>query len=740
MAPIACREPECDTLTGEGIISVVSYWPTSQRTYWHNAPICLGENPAETYKHFDLCYSFKVLCRAEYGSTWQLHLAAKNYMRNYTAGQNQNQQITYERALQNLMVLMFSHYINHLESTRALEGHQMLMPHERLMVAVTLGHFHHWQRRVELEDWDKPNWVKVPTVSAGDFRHKYSPTLVLLGNTQHLTYTHPKLLGQCYDNVNHQGWLIGDLPARGKPPTKEQTQKIYNQEYKEVVAQIENTLDLSDESLSYPMVPTSLCNPEIILLLRLFREQWGLPEPPPSHMSEPWEFNIDGVQGLLDLSWSQWAPQVQLNDIDKDPRYSQYLYQEANEYKEDKEDMEVDEWAPGKAGGTCMAAPTGTWHPYHHPEATYSYSMADQTLGSPRSIHTDTDIAMEMGGLGMSSGRSETHRVMPRMEAPQKQTRMLSALDLVSSITKGMTAAATEILERFACPPLVDDVADAAIWECFQQQRAAASQSTPPGTEASSWISAFDWLGHWAQTPQKEDQWVPRLEMTPRKVERGHQSSRMTGQEPPCSTSQKRHSQSQPRDEVDSKKDRTEGDGRSSKVQVGIDWSNTGIQKPVPKLDPRHLSFKPDPSGASSNQQPWVKSLYPRDPKNRVALVVLHPDPKNHPRDRAERPAVRPLGLLIQRSWNSKRSLITGLWPGSTIWTRKDMWKRFTPSNISIGTQRASHLKLSRLLTGAANVLMSDFIIPYPHFPITYSMNLPGLDRVVDKSLPNPTT
>ena len=260
-------------------------------------------------------------------------------MHNYTAGLHQNQLITYKRALQNLMVLMFSHYINHLESSGALEGHRTLMAHECLMVAATLGHFHHWQRWVEPEDRDKPDWEKVPTVSAGDFRHKYSPALVLLGNTEHPTYAHPKLLGQCYDNVYHQGRLIGDLPTQGKLPMKEQTQKIYNQEYEEVVAWIKNTLDLSDESPSYPMVPTSLRNLEIVLLPRLFREQRGLPEPPPSCMPEPWEFNIDGTRALLDLSWSQWAPQVQLDDIDKDPRYSQYPYQEANEYEEDEEDM-----------------------------------------------------------------------------------------------------------------------------------------------------------------------------------------------------------------------------------------------------------------------------------------------------------------------------------------------------------------------------------------------------------------
>ena len=167
---------------------------------------------------------------------------------------------------------MFSHYINHLENTGALEGHWTLMVHECLTVASALGRFHQWQRRVELEDHDKLDWERVPVVSTGDFRHKYSPTLVLLGSAQHLIYTHPKLLGWCYDNVYHQGQLIGDLPARGKPPTKEQTQKIYNQKYEEVVAWIENTLDLSDESLTYPMVPTSLLNPDIVLPPRLYWE------------------------------------------------------------------------------------------------------------------------------------------------------------------------------------------------------------------------------------------------------------------------------------------------------------------------------------------------------------------------------------------------------------------------------------------------------------------------------------
>ena len=62
---------------------LILYWSVSQKTNWHDASICLGENPTEAYNRFDLCYSFKLLCCAEYGGTRQLHFTAKNYMRNY---------------------------------------------------------------------------------------------------------------------------------------------------------------------------------------------------------------------------------------------------------------------------------------------------------------------------------------------------------------------------------------------------------------------------------------------------------------------------------------------------------------------------------------------------------------------------------------------------------------------------------------------------------------------------------
>ena len=98
--------------------------------------------------------------------------------------------------------------------------------------------------------------------------------------------------------------------------------------------------------------------------------------------------------------------------------------------------------------------------------------------------------------------------------------------------------------------------------------------------------------------------------MTPRKVDRGWQPNKE--QESQWAVSQKRQSQSRPRDEADPKKGRTEGKGKSGKIQVGIDWMTTGIWKPVSKPDSRPPSSKPNVSGASGDQLPRMKSTVAR--------------------------------------------------------------------------------------------------------------------------------
>ena len=186
---------------------------------------------------------------------------------------------------------------------------------------------------------------------------------------------------------------------------------------------------------------------------------------------------MDGVRGLIDLDWSQHTPIFHPDDIDRDPRFTQYPFQEGDDLDDDdEEEMEVESRPLGRAGDASMAPPTNTRRIYQHLPATYSFESA-QTPGSPQSTHTDTDTAMEMGGLSVAPRGPDLHQVTPRGSAPPVTQRTMSTPDLAATVAQGVVAAVTEILERFTQPPQVNEAdrppvdlaADAAIRERFQR-------------------------------------------------------------------------------------------------------------------------------------------------------------------------------------------------------------------------------------------------------------------------------
>ena len=372
-----------------------------------------------------------------------------------------------------------------------------------------------------------------------------------------------------------------------------------------MVARVENSIDLAEESPSYSVVPTSLINPDIILPHSLFWEHRGLPEIPPGRNLEPREYEMDGVQGLIDLDWSQWTPIFHPDDIDRDPRFTQYSFQEGDDLDDyDEEEMEVESHLSGRACDTSMAPLRNTRHTYQCLPATYSFSSTE-TPGSPRSTHMDTDTAMEMGGLSMAPRGPDLHHVTPKASVPPAAKGTMSTPDLAATFARGIATTATEILERFTWPPQVNEAdcppvdlaANAAIWEHFKRHLAATPQATPTGQAATGRTSAFDRFGHCTPTSQEEIKWVPRLEMTPRKIE--HRWQPRKEQESERAVSQKRRSQSRPRNEADPKKGRTESKGKPSKIQPSIDWTTTSIQKCISKPDLRLPSSKSNASRTS---------------------------------------------------------------------------------------------------------------------------------------------
>ena len=209
---------------------------------------------------------------------------------------------------------------------------------------------------------------------------------------------------------------------------------------------------------------------------------------------------MDGAWGLVDLDWSHRTPIFHLDDIDRNPQFSQYPFQEGDDYDDDdEEDMEVESRPPSGAGDASMAPLTNTRHTYQRLPATYSFESA-QTPGSARSTHTDTDTAMEMGGLSMAPGGPDLHRVTPRASVPPVSQGTMSTLDLAASVARGIAAAATQILERFTWPPQVNEAdhppvdlaANAAIRERLQRCLAATPRPTSTGQATSGRTSAFD--------------------------------------------------------------------------------------------------------------------------------------------------------------------------------------------------------------------------------------------------------
>ena len=199
-------------------------------------------------------------------------------------------------------------------------------------------------------------------------------------------------------------------------------------------------------------VPTSLVNLDIVLPHHEFRKCCGLPELPQGRRPKQREYTMDGARGLVDLDWSQRTPIFHPDDIDRDPRFNQYPYPDDDLDYDDEEEMETDyqNAPPGGAGDTRVATPASAGCRCYRPPATYSMQTSQgQTSGSPRSTHTDTDMAIEMGGLSMAPGGLDTRCVPPRAKA-LTTLGSLSTPELAATVASRVTAATTQILEWYA--------------------------------------------------------------------------------------------------------------------------------------------------------------------------------------------------------------------------------------------------------------------------------------------------
>ena len=162
--------------------------------------------------------SFKALVHIEYGSVQQLHKVVLNYWNNWAKvfGTGLDVRMSYEKALRNLIVFMFRHYIDAFECHGAWKGHWAILVLECFTVADELGRFYHWHKRADL--W-KPRvmktwWKELPHEPQDNCSSSYNLALATMGSPKQPSYGHPKLLGQYFDHDYHQSRHICQLTRK----------------------------------------------------------------------------------------------------------------------------------------------------------------------------------------------------------------------------------------------------------------------------------------------------------------------------------------------------------------------------------------------------------------------------------------------------------------------------------------------------------------------------------------------
>ena len=142
MAPRACRESLANVTST--LVTLVNHHPEPPwKSRHHCAMLCLGKGLNRAKLNcLDLHCSFEALVSAEYGGRDHLDFAARNYVENVRRQETGVAGLTYERALRNLVVAMYGHYVDLFQCHSSTAGHRMVLSYNCLEVAAKLGCYH----------------------------------------------------------------------------------------------------------------------------------------------------------------------------------------------------------------------------------------------------------------------------------------------------------------------------------------------------------------------------------------------------------------------------------------------------------------------------------------------------------------------------------------------------------------------------------------------------------------------
>ena len=207
-----------------------------------------------------------------------MHQAAWNYWNNWVAAfaWSEDKRMSYEKALRNLIVFLFAHYIEAFECHGTRQGHRAILALECLTVADKLGRYHRWYKRADPRNprIEKMRWKDLPSAPEEDHQSSYASGLAALGSPKQPSYGHPPKLGRYFDHIYHQSQNVGQLTQKSRDQDTGYNETIYTRELGEILSYLSGFGNLS-HAPRHKKTPSSLLNLKIILPEADFQALWG---------------------------------------------------------------------------------------------------------------------------------------------------------------------------------------------------------------------------------------------------------------------------------------------------------------------------------------------------------------------------------------------------------------------------------------------------------------------------------
>ena len=465
MAPRACRELSSTGITGVPA-TIINYHLVSCRKSRHRcAALCLGESPAQArLKCLDLRCSFEVLVKTEYGGRDHLNFTAWNYTENVRREETGICGITYERALRNLVVAMYGHYMDLFRCHSSMAGHRIVLAYNCLEVAATLGCYHRAIRRQQPGE-ELLDWIPTPEIPAGDRWLDYVDAFTLHGDAMHPACGHPKTLARAYDQVYYEGQDMGNLPLRGKKMA-DQSAAVYRAEYTQIVHRFSTLRRIDCEKFVRPL-PTSLVHLEMVFPGKKYEAYClkALGSGPVVQYEPTSDYMMDGLQPRIDLRPGTEIPIYPEDEVDADPQF--------NEYPPYEEFVEGPEWTPG-------------WIPPQIHSSEYSGNTSDTSIDTHaartiQAVSVTTDPEPDGAVASTSAGQDTCKVELTPLPGLTQQFAIQVEWEIQKQIQEYSRQIVQDVLQRSAnwiMPPTPSEAARASLSQCFQ--KALATPRTEP--------------------------------------------------------------------------------------------------------------------------------------------------------------------------------------------------------------------------------------------------------------------